>query len=86
MELERFVTPLSATSTDLRSPPLFLLWQLNLKSWGTERLGNETGLVVLIGVDNCGNLHGARSNPSILKKGWICDFDIKHLIVFGYVI
>ncbi len=68
MELERFVTPLSATSRHLRSPLLFLLWELNLKSRATERLDNETGLVVLIGVDTCGNLHGTRLNLSILKS------------------
>ena len=68
MELEWFVTPLSATGRHLRSPLLFLRWELNLKSRATERLGNETDLVVLIGVDHCGNLHVTRTNTSILKK------------------
>ena len=53
---------------DLRLPLLFLLWELNLKSRATERLGNETRLVVLISVDAGSKLHVARANPSILKR------------------
>ena len=67
-ELERFVTSLSATGMDLRSPLLFLLWELNLKSQAAERLGNETGLVVLIDVNTGGKLHVSRANTSMLKR------------------